>query len=106
MPFTINDLNAKVAALVKEMGLHSVQATRVLMEFRDAGIIDPYKENNKNMLRFKHKIGTTTEIFGSAISAVMEPRFQFGPEDFGDNDTTLANPKSWKGISRRLFGQI
>ena len=106
MPFTINDLNAKVAALVKEMGLHSVQATRVLMEFRDAGIIDPYKENNKNMLRFKYKIGTTTEMFGSAISAVMEPRFQFGPEDFGDNDTTLANPKSWKGISRRLFGQI
>jgi hypothetical protein len=34
MPFTSsNDLNAKVAALVKEMGLHSVQATRVLMEF-------------------------------------------------------------------------
>jgi hypothetical protein len=106
LPFTMADLNKRVAEVCKELGMLPVQGARVLVEFKDAGVLEPYAENARNMLRFKYKIGTLTDAFGQAISVIMEPRFQFTDEDRGDNDVTLATPKSWKGLNSRLFRRI
>jgi hypothetical protein len=106
MPFSVTDLNKRVGEVCRDMGMLPVQGARVLAEFREAGVLEPYTENGRNMLRFKHRIGTLTQAFGLAISVVMEPKFQFAEEDMGDNDTTLASPKGWKGLNRRLFGRV
>lgn len=106
MPFAPGDLNKKVSEVCKEIGMLPVQGSRVLTEFKDAGVIEPYIENSRNMLRFKYKIGTLTEAFGRAISVTMEPRFQFTEEDMGDNDTTIAAPKGYKGLNKNLFRRI
>ena len=106
MPFTVADLNKRVGEVCRDMGTLPVQGARVLAEFREAGVLEAYTESGRNMLRFKYKIATLTEAFGLAISVIMEPRFQFTDEDKGDNDTTLAKPKGWRGLNRRLFGQV
>lgn len=106
MPFSMPDLNKRIVEVCKELGMLPVQAVRVLGEFKDAQLIESHVENSRNLLRFKYRLGTVTEMYGQAISVVMEPRFQFTDDDFGDNDTTLASPKSWKGLNRRVFGRI
>jgi len=106
MPFTLSDLNKKVGETCKELGMLPVQGSRVLAEFKEAGIVEPHVESGRNMVRFKYKIGTVTEKFGQAISVIMEPRFEFTEDDFGENTTTLASPKSWKGLNSRLFRRI
>jgi len=106
MPFTAGDLNKKVSEVCRELGMLPVQGSRVLGEYRDAGVLEPFVENGRNLLRFKWKIGTLTEVFGTSISVKMEPKFQFTEEDMGPNDTTLASPKGYRGLNRRLFGYI
>jgi len=106
MPFTAGDLNRKVAEVCKEIGMSPIQGSRVLQEYRDAGVLEPYNESGRNLLRFKWKIGTLTEVFGASISVRMEPKFQFTEEDMGENDTTLASPKGYRGLNRRLFKTI
>jgi hypothetical protein len=106
MPFGAGDLNKKVSEVCKELGMLPVQGARVLAEFKEAGVIEVYTENSRNLLRFKFKIGTLTDKFGQSISVAMEPKFQFTEDDFGDNDTTLASPKNYKGISATLFRRI
>jgi len=106
MPFGAGDLNKKVGEVCKEVGMLPVQGSRVLAEFKDAGVVEQYIENGRNMLRFKYRIGTLTEKFGLSISVTMEPKFQFNEDDFGDNDTTLASPKGYRGLNQRLFRSI
>jgi hypothetical protein len=106
MPFNVSDINKRVIEVCKDMGILPVQGARVLAEFREAGLIESHVENGRNMMRFKFKIATLTEKFGLAISATMEPRFQFDEADKGDNDTTLASPKGWKGLNQRLFRRV
>ena len=106
MPFTPADLNKRVVEVCKELGMGSVHGQRVLTEFKEADLLEPYVENGRNYLRFKWKIGSITEKYGASISVVLEPRFQFTDADKGLNDTTLKNPKPWKGVNARLFGRI
>lgn len=106
MPFALADLNRKVIDISKELGMLPVQGARVLAEFKDAGLIEPHTENGRNLIRFRYKIGTLTSEFSSAISVVLEPRFQFNDNDTGLNDTTLAAPKPWKGLNQRVFGKV
>lgn len=106
MPFTAGDLNKKVVEACRELGLTTVQGARVIAEFKEAGLIEPWVENGRNMTRFKYKIGTITEMYGSAISVKMEPRFQFTEADFGENDATWASPKSWKGLNSSVFRKV
>jgi hypothetical protein len=106
MPFNVSDINKRVTEVCKDMGIMPVQGARVLAEFREAGLIEPHVENGRNMMRFKYKIATLTEKFGLTISATMEPRFQFTEDDSGDNNTTLASPKGWKGLNQRLFRRV
>ena len=106
MPFQAPDLNKRVKEVCEELGMRGVQGPRVLAEYRDAGLLEPYNENGRIYWRFKHRIGTTTEKYGEFISVTMEPRFQFTDDDKGPNDATLAKPMPWKGLNRRIFGKI
>jgi hypothetical protein len=106
MPFTAADLNKRVVEVCKELGMSNVHGQRVLAEFKEAGLLEPYTENGRNYLRFKWHIGTLTENYGSSISVVLEPRFQFTDEDRGLNTSTLKNPRHWKGLNARMFGKI
>ena len=106
MPFTYQDLNKRVVETCKELGMGSVHGQRVLAEFREADLLEPHTENGRNYMRFKWKLGTLTEKYGLAISVVMEPRFQFTDADMGENDTTIANPKNWRGLNMRIFGKL
>lgn len=106
LPFTVPDFNKRVIEVCRELGMSNVHGQRVLAEYKDAGVIEPYTEKGRNFLRFKYRIGTLTEMYGLAISVKMEPRFQFTDADMGENDTTLDKPKPWKGISGRIFGKM
>jgi len=106
MPFTVSDLNKRVGEVCRDMGMLPVQGARVMAEFREASVLEAHTENGRNMLRFKYKIATLTEMFGLAISVTMEPKFIFTDEDKGDNDTTLASPKGWRGLNRALFRRV
>jgi hypothetical protein len=106
LPFAIPDLNKRVVEICRELGMGSVHGQRVLSEFKEAGLLESHTENGRNYLRFKYKIGTLTEQFGLAVSAVMEPRFLFTEADMGPNDTTLAKPKAWKGLNNRIHGKL
>jgi hypothetical protein len=83
-----------------------VAADKVWREFLDAGITEAVEEGGRRMFRFRWKIGTLTEVFGTAISATMEPHFMFDEGDYGPNDTTWATPKPWKGTNRAVFRKV
>lgn len=106
MPFTMTDLNKRVGEVAQELGMRSVQGARVLAEFKDAGLLEQHVENKRVMLRFKYKAATLTQKYGEAISVNLEPRFQYDSEDEGMNDTTLASPKGWRGLNRRLYSRV
>lgn len=106
MPFTMTDLNKRVGEVAAELGMRSVQGQRVLSEFKDAGLLATHIENGRVMLRFKYKVATLTEKFSDAISVKLEPRFEYDESDVGENDTTLASPKGWRGLNRRVFGKV
>lgn len=107
MPFSTADINKTVldACLAQNIKLTN-HGQKVLREYLEAGVVEQYKENGRNLWRFKYKLATLTEKFGLAISVPLEPRFEFTEEDYGENDTTLATPKSWKGLNRRVFGKL
>ena len=99
-PFTRADLNKRVAEVAIELGFSRVQGDRVLNEFDGAGIIEKVVVSGQKKIRFTHKIGDITKSFGEAISAPMEPHFEFSEEDFGVNDNNGDTPTPWKGNRR------
>jgi hypothetical protein len=106
LPFQIPDLNKRVNEVCLELGFRNVHGQRVLAEFKDAGLLEQHAENGRILWRFKYKLATLTETYGSHISVDMEPRFAFTDDDKGMNDTTLANPKPWKGTNARMFRKV
>jgi hypothetical protein len=106
MPFQIPAFNKKVNEVCTELGMRNVHGARVLAEFQDNGLLEKFADNGRIYWRFKYKIGTLTEMYGHAISVTMEPRFQFDTNDMGENDATAANPISWKGLNKRMYGKF
>lgn len=97
-PFTVSDLNRRVAEVSQELGMRNVQGSRVLAEFENAGVIEKIVTGGMRKLRFTHKIGSLTELFGEAINAPMEPKFVFDAEkDYGRNDCDGSTRPAWKG---------
>lgn len=97
-PFTLPDFNKRVVEVCRELGMQNVQGARVLAEYQDAGIIEPVAIKGQRKLRFTHKIGSLTDLFGKAISAPLDARFEFDAEaDFGRNECDETTRPPWKG---------
>jgi hypothetical protein len=97
-PFTVSDLNKRVTEVSLELGLRNVQGARVLAEFEQAGVIEKVTLGGQRKLRFINKLGTTTDLFGAAISATLEPRFEFDKDaDYGKNDCDGTTRPMWRG---------
>ncbi len=97
-PFTISDLNRRVAEVSQELGMRNVQGARVLAEFEHADVLEKVVIGGMKKLRFKYKIGQLTDAFGEAINAPMESKFMFDPEkDYGVNDCDGKKRPPWKG---------
>lgn len=105
-PFQAPDLNRRVNSVCEELGMRGVHGQRVLSEFKDAGVIEQYVEKGRIYWRFKHKLGTATEMFGAAISAKLEPRFEFNENDMGENDTTMEKPMPWRGLNQAIYRKL
>lgn len=99
-PFTISDLNRRVGEVCKELGMQNVQGSRVYAEFQGADTIESVVVGGRKMLRFKHKIGTLTEVFGAAISVPLEARYVFTDDDMGENTCNGTTRPQWKGAKR------
>jgi len=99
VPFTERDLNERVNELVKEMGMRTVQGSRVLAEFQQAGILGEIRSGFKRAYRFTHKIGDTTRLFGEAINVELSSQFEFTENDYGPNEAEIGARLSWKGIN-------
>lgn len=99
-PFTPADLNRRVLELQHELGMRNVQGARVLAEFEQAGVIERVVVKGAKKLRFTHKIGTLTELFGAAISVKLQPQFEFNEDDYGLNDADGSRPLRWKGTRK------
>jgi hypothetical protein len=106
MPFTLQDLGKRVSEVCKDLGMSSVHGQRVMAEFKETDLLEPYSEAGRNYWRFRWKLGTLTEKYGQAISVVLEPRFQFTDDDKGPNDTTIAKPKNWRGLNARMYSRM
>lgn len=97
-PFTISDLNRRVADVTKELGMSNVQAARVLHEFQAADLIEPVVVGGQRKMRFKYRLGTILKVYGSTISVPLEERYVLDPDkDFGENDCDGSKRPLWKG---------
>jgi hypothetical protein len=97
-PFTVSDLNRRVAEVSQELGMRNVQGARVLAEFEHADVLEKIVSGGQKKLRFKYKIGQLTEEFGEYINAPMESRFVFDAEkDYGPNDCDGKSRPPWRG---------
>lgn len=96
-PFTVSDLFKRVGEVCKELGMRDVQGARVLAEFDDAGVLEKVVVQGQKKLRFTHKIGSLTDIFGAAISTPLDTRFEFKETDYGENDCDGSTRPPWKG---------
>ena len=105
-PWTQADLNRKVVEVCRELGMQPINGMRVLTEYRDAGVLETHVEDGRNYLRFTDRIGTLHEKFGTAISVIMEPRYQFAESDRGENTCTMKDRPLWKGKKETIYGKF
>lgn len=96
-PFTISDLNRRVAEVSRELGLREVQGTRVFNEFQDAGVLESVVVHNMRKIRFKWKMKTLIQEFGKAIAVELEERYVFNDSDEGANSNDGSERKPWRG---------
>jgi hypothetical protein len=103
VPFLSADLDRRVAELTQEMGLRSVQGSRVLQEFEGADLIEKTSQGMRRYLKFKHKLGTTTQLFGAAIGVELDSMFEFGENDYGENTAEIGARMNWRGMKDSKF---
>ena len=105
-PFTVSDLNRRVAEVRDELGMRNVQGARVLAEFENADVLEKIITGGQKKLRFKYKLGQLTEVFGEAINAPMESGFVFDPDkDFGPNECDGKSRPAWRGAKKGIVQQ-
>jgi len=105
-PFTISDLNKRVGEVALEMGMRgNSMGARVYHEFEAAGIIEKVVVGGAKKLRFTHKAGELTALFGAAISVDLDPHFVYGEDDYGKNDNDGSKNKPWRGSRAGIVQQ-
>jgi hypothetical protein len=102
-PFTMTEFNRRVSDTCDSMRLKFVQPRHVFDEFMSAGVLEKWVSNGGRFWRFKHKIGTLTEMMSLAIGVRLESRFEFTDEDFGDNTSEFIGAKPWRGSVNSRF---
>jgi hypothetical protein len=101
-PFTINDLNKRVAEVTRELGMSNIQGARVLAEYQSAGVIESIVIGGQKKLRFTHKIATLSKLYGDAISVPLEARYVFTEQDEGKNECDGSTRPVWKGAKKSV----
>ncbi len=97
-PFTKPDFNKRVTEIATEMGMRGMMAERVLTEFQEAGVLGHIIVAGQKKLRFTHRIGSLTEMYGAAIGLTLEERFVFDKDkDYGENTCDGSTRPPWKG---------
>jgi hypothetical protein len=101
-PFPMDEFNRRVEDTCKAINIKFTQPRYVFEEYQSAGLLEPIVINGNRMWRFKYKIGTLAQKFGVHINLTLEPRFEFGEDDFGVNEATMepGKVKNWRGFSR------
>jgi hypothetical protein len=96
-PFTMVEFNKRVSDSCASMGIRFVQPRYVFDEFMSAGVLEKWVNNGSKFWRFKYKIGTLSEMLGTAFGVTLESRFEFTAEDFGENTGDFVGAKPWRG---------
>lgn len=102
MPFSQTEFLTQVTELCKKIN-ETVRSNYVLEEFERLGMLEFIQTNRGRRMRFKWLIGDLTIKFGEAIGVALEPRFAFGPGDYGNNTNDGSKPIQWKGTARHKF---
>jgi hypothetical protein len=102
-PFTMVEFNKRVSDTCDSMRIRFVQPRHVFEEFTSAGLIEPWASGTNKYWRFKYRIGTLTQLFGTALGVELESRFIFEPDDFGPNQSEFIGAKPWKGSINSRF---
>jgi hypothetical protein len=93
-PFTNVDLNNRITAVNKELGLSNVPVSRVLAEFTAADMLEDVIAGGSIGRRFKWKIGALHEKFGDATGAPIASQYVFNESDYERNEaTTVVQPR-------------
>lgn len=102
-PFSVSDLNKRVAEVSQELGMRNVQGARVLAEFEHADVLERVALKGMNKLRFKYELGQLTDAFGESINAPMESKFLFDAEkDYGANTCDGSTRPPWRGAKKGI----
>ena len=101
-PFSDHEFMTHVGELLKVLS-ENVRPAWVLDEFKSLNLLERVKTDKGMKLRFKWRIGTLTEKFSEAIDIKIEPRFEFGPGDYGLNENKGDKITHWKGVGRHKF---
>lgn len=104
-PFTLPDVNKKIAEVTMEMGLRNVQAARVMAEFEQAGVVERVAIGGQRKIRFTLKLGSLTDRFSAHIEAPMEPRFEFTESDYGPNECDGSTRPKWRGSKQGVVAE-
>jgi len=101
-PFSQYEFTREVTELCKKMN-ENIRAAYVFEEFNKLGMLEQVTVNRVHKFRFKWMIGDLTTKFGDAIGIMLEPRFEFGPGDYGPNTNDGVKPIMWRGQKRDRF---
>ena len=101
-PFTKTEFLTQVAELCKKIN-DNARPLYVFEEFDKLGMLEEIFAGKGRKLRFKWRIGELTAKFGDAIGVSLEPKFEFGPGDFGPNEHVGDKIVAWKGARRHKF---
>lgn len=96
-PFTVPELNRRVVDVCRELGMSNVQGSHILAEFESAGVLEKIVVSGQKKLRFTHKLGSLTQLFGVAIGVDLESRYEFTEKDMGPNDCDGSTRPAWRG---------
>jgi Family of unknown function (DUF5906) len=101
-PFSQTEFLAQVTELCKKIN-ENVRPMHVFEEFSKLEMLETIMVSKSRKFRFKWRVGELTAKFGDAIGVPIEPKFEFGPGDYGSNEHTGEGIVHWKGIGRHKF---
>lgn len=89
IPFDTATFALRVEKACREIGIKPMQYERIMAEYEEAGVISMLSSGRRRMYRFDYMVGTLTDKFGEYIGAKLNPAYEYGPGNYGDNDADV-----------------